>query len=96
MKEPSIQCPITKVAQLLSDSWTMLIMHFLLQGPQRFCDLERSLTGISTRTLTLKLKTLSAKGMVKKAVDGQYTITEKGKGLRLVENAMRRYEQQFL
>jgi DNA-binding HxlR family transcriptional regulator len=96
MKNPQVVCPITKVAQLLSDTWTMLIMHFLLTGPKRFCDLERSLNGISTRTLTLKLRQLATDGMVKKAKDGLYTITNKGKGLRLIENAMKRYQEQYL
>ncbi len=96
MKNPSIECPITKVAQLLSDTWTMLIMHFLLDGPKRFCDLEQSLNGISTRTLTLKLKKLIGDGMIEKPATGLYTITNKGKGLRLVENAMAKYQKQYL
>jgi len=58
MKQATQPCPMTKTAQLLSDTWTMLIMHDLLSGSKRFCELERSLEGISTRTLTLKLKKL--------------------------------------
>ena len=96
MKDPHAECPISKVVQLLSDAWTMLIMHFLLEGPKRFCELERSLAGISTRTLALKLKKLAAEGMVKKADEGSYAITEKGKGLRLIENAMKRYQEEYL
>lgn len=96
MKDAHPKCPITQVAQLLSDAWTMLIMHFLLEGPKRFCDLERALPGISTRTLTLKLKKLSAEGMAEKTAEGFYAVTEKGKGLRLIENAMKRYQERYL
>lgn len=96
MKTQAAPCPITKVALLLSDTWTMLIMHHLILGPKRFCDLERALAGISTRTLTLKLKKLSDENMLRKTKDGLYTVTAKGKGLRLVENAMKRYEEKYL
>lgn len=96
MKGDAVQCPITKVAQLLSDTWTMLIMHYLLVGPQRFCDLERSLEGISTRTLTLKLQKLVEEGLILKNSDGMYEATKKGKGLRLIENAMRTFDRKYL
>ncbi len=96
MKTRKVPCPITKVASLLSDTWTMLIMHFLIDGPKRFCDLEKALVGISTRTLTLKLKRRIADRMIKKTKGGLYAATEKGKGLRLVENAMKKYEEKYL
>lgn len=96
MKAAEKTCPIQKTAQLLSDPWTMLIMRDVLEGPQHFCELERSLEGISTRTLTLKLKRLEAEGMLKKTGDGCYSATAKGKGLRSVEDAMRRFGERYL
>lgn len=96
MKAPETPCPITKVAQLLSDTWTMLVMHHLIGGPKRFCELERALPGISTRTLTLKLKKLSTEEMITKNKDGLYSTTDKGKGLKVIENAMKRYQERYL
>ena len=96
MKTTTGACPITKVANMLSDTWTMLIMHQLIEGPKRFCDLERALDGISTRTLTLKLKKLCDDELIQKALDGRYAATAKGKGLRIIENAMKRYEEKYL
>lgn len=96
MKAPEVACPITRVAQLLSDTWTMLVMHYLIEGPKGFCELERALPGISTRTLTLKLKKLVQEGLVQKTLEGHYVATEQGKGLRLIENAMKRYEERYL
>lgn len=89
-------CPIQKTATLLSDTWTMLIIRDLLGGPRRFCDLERSLEGISTRTLTLKLKKLESEHLIKKLASGAYAATPRGKGLRAVETAMRRYGEKYL
>ena len=92
----STTCPITKTATLLSDTWTMLILRALLEAPKGFCELERALQGISTRTLTLKLKKLEAEHMIKKSKTGCYETTEKGKGLRIVEKAMKRYGEKYL
>lgn len=96
MHGTDVTCPITKVAQLLSDPWTMLVLYQLNQSPKRFCELERALEGISTRTLTLKLKKLTEEELVSKDEEGFYVTTRRGKGLKLVENAMRRYEKEYL
>lgn len=71
-------------------------MRDLLSGDKRFCELERSLEGISTRTLTLKLKKLEEEKMIKKTEKGCYEATEKGNGLRTIENAMRKYGEKYL
>lgn len=89
-------CPIAKTAELLSDTWTMLILRDVLRGTQRFNDLERSLEGISTRTLTLKLKNLSQCGMLRKQRDGSYAPTSKAKPLKPVIEAMEKYGRRFL
>lgn len=89
-------CPLTQAAELLSDTWTMLIMRALTEGPKRFCDLERWLDGISTRTLTLKLEKLKKEGMLERSSEGVYTATEKGKGIRIIEAAMIRYSKLYL
>ena len=81
-------CPVAAVATLLSDVWTMRIIHNLLASePMRFCELERSLEGISTRTLTLKLKHLSEEGVVEKTDEG-YVMTKRGRELKKVITAM--------
>ncbi len=91
-----ITCPITKTATLLSDTWTMLIVRSLLDESKRFCELERDLEGISTRTLTLKLQKLEGEKIIKRSKEGCYELTEKGKGLRMVESAMKRYGEKYL
>ena len=89
MKGESAQheCPVAAVATLLSDTWTMRIIHNLLEQPMRFCELERSLDGISTRTLTLKLQKLTEESILLKTNEG-YKMTERGTGLQKVIKAM--------
>jgi DNA-binding HxlR family transcriptional regulator len=96
MKPIKTTCPVTKTAQLLSDTWTMLIARALLEEQMRFCELERALPGISTRTLTLKLKKLEEEKILRKSPDCVYSITKKGEGLKIVERAMRRYGERYL
>ncbi len=84
-------CPVASVATLLSDPWTMQIIHTLLQSKEiRFCELERILHGISTRTLTTKLKGLTEKHIIEKKEHG-YAITPHGKKLKPVLSAMEKF-----
>lgn len=96
MKPKISSCPVTMTATILSDIWTMLIMYSLLEKPMRFCDLERGLDGISTRTLTNKLKIIEEEKLVIKSDDGFYHPTDKGKGLKSVHKAMRTYAEKYL
>lgn len=86
-KKMHTNCPTTKAAMLLSDTWTMLIISYLLKNKMRFCELENSLEGISTRTLALKLKRLEEEDIVSKS-DLYYILTKQGKKLKKVLNAM--------
>ena len=71
-------------------------MRALTEGPKRFNELDRWLEGISTRTLTRKLETLKKEGMLVRSSAGIYTLTDKGKGIRIIEKAMIRYSEQYL
>ena len=87
-------CPIRKTADLLSDIWTILIVRELILGPKHFCEIEKALEGISTRTLTLKLNALIEKGLVKKGE--QYSLTKKGEKLSVIFDAMTAYGKKYL
>lgn len=87
-------CPIAQVATLLSDPWTMLIIRDLLKKEMRFSDLERSLEGISSRTLTNKINDLENEGIVAKK-DLYYSLTKNGLKLKKVLNAMLAYGKSF-
>ena len=80
-------CPIQKLTEIISDAWTILIIRDLLSAPKRFCQLESSLSGISTRTLTLKLTKLVDERMVEN-IDHYYTLTDKGNHLKPIISAM--------
>ena len=81
-------CPISKIATLLPDPWTILIVRDLLKKEMRFSDLQVSLKGISSRTLTNKIKDLESKGVVNKHKNFCYALTKKGKSLEKVIDVM--------
>jgi len=100
-KELCAECPVARVANVLGDSCTLLILRDLLESPRRFSELENSLSGISTRTLTSKLKLLEREHLLKKIVrqNGfyvEYALTSKGRGLREIIGAMRSYGKKYL
>ncbi len=86
-KNTSKICPVAKIAGLLSDPWTILIIRDLLRSQARFSELERSLAGVSSRTLTLKLKKLTDEGIVTKS-GLLYSMAKHGERLGDVIRAM--------
>ncbi|MBI2442852.1 MAG: helix-turn-helix transcriptional regulator [Candidatus Levybacteria bacterium] len=87
------QC-VSKTIKTIGSKWTVFILHELCEGTKRFGELERSLKGISPKTLSQRLKDLEKSGVVKKTVYPvvplrvEYELTEKGRSLREVIDKM--------
>ncbi len=87
-------CGITKTLEVIGGKWTMLILRDLLEGPKRFSELERSLVGISTRTLAMRLEELSSDGVLTRdcsedRAHPRYRLTSKGESLHVIIDKMR-------
>lgn len=82
-KDGCIAC----AANILGSKWTALILRDLSTGEKRFCEFERSLAGISPRTLSQRLDSLEQEGIITKQSFAEvpprveYTLTQKGKDL---------------
>ncbi|MDQ3630520.1 MAG: helix-turn-helix transcriptional regulator, partial [Actinomycetota bacterium] len=59
-------CPVCLTADVVCGKWTLLLVRDLAAGTSRFCELERSLAGISPRTLSLRLRALEEEGIVER------------------------------
>ncbi|KOS66991.1 HxlR family transcriptional regulator [Lysinibacillus contaminans] len=88
-------CPrLAKAMDLIGKRWTGLILYQLLDGPQRFNEIESALP-ISGRLLSERLKELEKEGLVVRKVYTEvpvrveYSLTEKGQAL---EGAIRNIE----
>ena len=95
-------CPVCHTAEIISGKWTLLIIRDLAGGRSRFCELERSLEGISPRTLSLRLRALEAEGIVERRTYPEvpprveYRLTVKGQALVPLIEQMRRYGREWL
>jgi DNA-binding HxlR family transcriptional regulator len=95
-------CPVGSCAEIISGKWTILVIRDLAEESRRFCELERSLAGISPRTLSLRLRALEDCGAVERHTYPEvpprveYTLTEKGRDLIPVIEQMRVYGRRWL
>ncbi len=95
-------CPVCRTAEIVCGKWTLLLIRDLSEGRSRFCELERSLQGISPRTLSLRLRALEEEGIVERDTFPEvpprveYQLTEKGRALLPIIDGMRVYGDRWL
>src|SRR5436853_5603978 len=95
-------CPVCLTAEIVCSKWTLLLVRDLSEGRSRFCELERSLAGISPRTLSLRLRALEEEGIVERHTFPEvpprveYALTAKGKALVPLVEDMRSYGMRWL
>ncbi|MGW3205673.1 winged helix-turn-helix transcriptional regulator [Streptomyces sp. NPDC001135] len=61
-------CPLTEVLDHVAGKWSIGILVAAAHGPVRFTELERAITGISRRMLTLNLRKLERDGLLIRTV----------------------------
>jgi DNA-binding HxlR family transcriptional regulator len=95
-------CPVCLTAEIICGKWTLLLIRDLAEGHSRFSELERSLSGISPRTLSLRLRALEEAGIVERHTYPEvpprveYALTDKGTALLPIVDDMRAYGQRWL
>ena len=95
-------CPVCATAEIVCGKWTLLLVRDLSEGHSRFCELERSLAGISPRTLSLRLRGLEEEGIVRRTTYAEvpprveYALTEKGFALLPIIESMCDYGETWL
>jgi DNA-binding HxlR family transcriptional regulator len=95
-------CPVCRTAEIVCAKWTLLLIRDLAEGRSRFCELERSLEGISPRTLSLRLRALEEEGIVERQTFPEvpprveYALTEKGAALLPIVEDMRIYGERWI
>lgn len=97
MGNDKIACGVANTIKIIGSKWTMLILRDLLEGTQRFGELQRSLVGISPKTLSVRLSQLEKDGIVRKKIFAEiplhveYSLTSKGRSLGDVISKMREW-----
>jgi DNA-binding HxlR family transcriptional regulator len=84
-------CAVARGLDVIGDRWVLLIVRELLLGPRRYGELAQGLPGIASNLLAERLRSLQTSGVVAKAADDRYELTEWGDGLRDVVDAIGRW-----
>lgn len=101
-KEELPECPVATTVWLIGNKWKLLIIRNLIDNDrQRFTDFLKTIPSISKRVLTDNLRALENDGLVEREVLSQtpprveYSLTELGKTLKPVLDAMRDWGSEY-
>ncbi|MBI1885627.1 MAG: helix-turn-helix transcriptional regulator [Chloroflexi bacterium] len=95
-------CPVARTLDVLGDRWTLLVVRDLFLGRTRFKQFLETSPGLPAKVLSDRLKKLEANGLVERAVYSQYPLraeyrlTEKGRSLKPVLEAIGRWGMEHL
>ena len=87
-------CPVETTLTLISDKWKVLILRDLMPGTKRFGELKKSIGTVTQQVLTAQLRQMEASGLLTRTVYAEvpprveYTLTDLGRSLRPVLDAM--------
>jgi len=95
-------CPIARTAELVGDTWTILIVRDLMSGAKRFGQLQESLGHVSPKTLSQRLKALENADILTRQAFAEipprveYSLTEKGRALNDIIPALSEFGERYL
>ena|SRR5258708_17739804 len=87
-------CGVAKTLKVIGSKWSILILHNIIEGKNRFGQLQRALESISPKNLSLRLAELEKEGLITKKIFAEvplhveYAITKKGQTLGEIFNKM--------
>lgn len=96
------KCPYATVRGLISGKWAVLILYYLEDGPVRFNELQRLMPKMSHATLSVQLKALVRKGIVKRTEDPdvpqkvEYALTDIGEKFKPVLQAISEWGREYI
>jgi DNA-binding HxlR family transcriptional regulator len=96
-----VHSPIENTLQVIGSKWTVLVLRELFGGTKRFGEIEKLLSGISPRTLSLRLASLEEFGIVERKVYPEvpprveYKLSALGKSLEPVLKVMNTWGANF-
>lgn len=96
-------CPrFQHAVEVLARRWTTLILKILMNGPLRFSELAERLEVVSDRVLSERLKELENEGLLERRVSTEgpvrveYALTEKGRAIRPVIEALEQWGERWI
>ena len=93
---------VASVLSRVGDKWSVFVIMNLSDGPKRFNELKRMISGISQRMLTLTLRGLERDGLVTRTIFPtipprvDYELTDLGRGLQQPVKALGQWAMDHL
>lgn len=94
-------CPVETTLMLIGNKWKVLIIRDLLTGTKRFGELKKSIGKVSQKVLTTQLRDMEESGLISRKVYAEvppkveYSLTELGKSLQPILNAMLQWGTEY-
>lgn len=88
--------PVARTLAVVGPKWSLLIVRDLVGGPRRFTQIQRSLQA-DPKVITARLRELEAAGILSRTTYAEvpprveYALTERGRALEPVIDALRRW-----
>ena len=96
----SVGC-VKAATEILGDKWTpQLLRFFINEEAVRFCQLQELVGGINPRTLSARLDSLEAAGIIQKTTSStstrcEYHLTQKGYDLLPILRDMETWSEKY-
>jgi len=93
------ECPITASIDVIGGKWKPIILWVLMDGPMRFGELNKSISGIALKVLSRQLKELEESGLVNRKAFPEvpprveYSLTRKGQSLKTLLDELSRWSR---
>jgi DNA-binding HxlR family transcriptional regulator len=95
-------CPIDNSLKILGKKFTLHILrNMILLKQKRFSQFLESIEGISTKTLSIRLREMEEDGLINRAVistrpaQTEYSLTEKGKTLEPILELLAEFSMRY-
>ena len=97
INDKEYKCSVAVTLDIFNDRWKLSIIWHLLDGKKRFKELNKIISEITQKTLTVKLKELEEKNIIHREVYAEvppkveYSLTSSGEKLRPVLENMSKW-----
>lgn len=94
-------CPVETTLMLIGNKWKVLIIRDLLTGTKRFGELKKSIGKVSQKVLKTQLRDMEEDGLISRKIYAEvpprveYSLTELGKSLQPILNAMLQWGTEY-
>jgi DNA-binding HxlR family transcriptional regulator len=97
-----VNCPVTATVEVIGGKWKILIVYLISNNINRFGKLSMALKDVSKQMLTTQLRDLERDGIIDRVIYPEipprveYFLTDKGKALQPVFEAMKEWGFAFV